>query len=228
MRKGLRLVAPAAIGIDLLLLIGRPLDAPDDPKKLAYYLTFALVGTLLETLVAVAGRRWTTSRRASRSPRVRSSWITRGAPLPGPVSPHHVGDGGAGLPGDRALTTAWDTTKRGLLGELAAHSKLCPLTVLEVRRLLYRLVVPPPEAVLHGSHYRCRLAQHLLLPTSATVVLDSAHTAAFWRITTTADAPTHQLVRPGPLGSPGPAELRVAPVAQMYGSHDEVSPPKGQ
>src|SRR5262249_56751300 len=37
----------------------RPLGAPDDPKKLAYYLNFAPVGTLLETLVAVAGRRWT-------------------------------------------------------------------------------------------------------------------------------------------------------------------------
>jgi hypothetical protein len=35
------------------------LDAPDDPKKLTYYLTFAPTGTLLETLVAVAGRRWT-------------------------------------------------------------------------------------------------------------------------------------------------------------------------
>ncbi len=58
MRKGWWLVAPAAIGFDLLL-IRRPFDAPDDPKKLAYYLTFALVGTLLETLAAVAGRRWT-------------------------------------------------------------------------------------------------------------------------------------------------------------------------
>ena len=37
----------------------RPLDAPDDLKRLAYSLTFAPVGTLLETLVAVAGRRWT-------------------------------------------------------------------------------------------------------------------------------------------------------------------------
>jgi len=40
-------------------LIRRPLDAPDDLKKLAYYLTFAPVGTLFETLLAVAGRRWT-------------------------------------------------------------------------------------------------------------------------------------------------------------------------
>jgi SRSO17 transposase len=48
----------AAVGFEQALLIRRPLDAPDDPKKLAYYLTFAPQGTLLETLVAVAGRRW--------------------------------------------------------------------------------------------------------------------------------------------------------------------------
>ncbi len=54
-----RLAAPSAAGFEQALLIRRPLDAPDDPKKLAYYLTFAPVGTLFETLVAVAGRRWT-------------------------------------------------------------------------------------------------------------------------------------------------------------------------
>jgi SRSO17 transposase len=53
------LVAPAVAGFEQALLIRRPLEAPDDPKKLAYYLTFAPVGTLLETLIAVAGRRWT-------------------------------------------------------------------------------------------------------------------------------------------------------------------------
>jgi SRSO17 transposase len=53
------LVAPAvAAGFEQALLIRRPLDAPDDPKKLTYYLTFAPVGTLMETLIAVAGRRW--------------------------------------------------------------------------------------------------------------------------------------------------------------------------
>jgi SRSO17 transposase len=54
-----RLVPPSAAGFEQALLIRRPLDAPDDPKKLACYLTFAPVGTLFETLVAVAGRRWT-------------------------------------------------------------------------------------------------------------------------------------------------------------------------
>jgi SRSO17 transposase len=54
-----RLAAPSAAGFEQALLIRRPLDAPHDPKKLAYYLTFAPVGTLFETLIAVAGRRWT-------------------------------------------------------------------------------------------------------------------------------------------------------------------------
>ncbi len=54
-----RLLPPPQPGFEQALLIRRPLDAPDDPKELAYYLTFAPTGTLLETLVAVAGRRWT-------------------------------------------------------------------------------------------------------------------------------------------------------------------------
>jgi SRSO17 transposase len=54
-----RLMPPQQPGFELALLIRRPLDAPDDPKQLAYYVTFAPVGTLVETLVAVAGRRWT-------------------------------------------------------------------------------------------------------------------------------------------------------------------------
>jgi SRSO17 transposase len=54
-----RLAAPVATGFAQALLIRRPLNAPNDPKKLAYYLTFAPVGTLFETLLAVAGRRWT-------------------------------------------------------------------------------------------------------------------------------------------------------------------------
>jgi SRSO17 transposase len=46
-------------GVEQALLIRRPLDAPDDPKELTSYLVFAPTGALLETLVAVAGRRWT-------------------------------------------------------------------------------------------------------------------------------------------------------------------------
>ncbi len=55
----IRLLPPQQPGFEQALLIRRPLDAPDDPKQLAYYLTFAPVGTLVETLLAVAGRRWT-------------------------------------------------------------------------------------------------------------------------------------------------------------------------
>ncbi len=51
------LAAPSVAGFEQALLIRRPLDAPDDLEQLAYYLTFAPVGTLFETLVA--GRRWT-------------------------------------------------------------------------------------------------------------------------------------------------------------------------
>jgi SRSO17 transposase len=62
-----RLVPPQQPGFEQALLIRRPLDAPSDPKELvkelAYYLTFAPAGTLLETLVAVAGRRWTIEER---------------------------------------------------------------------------------------------------------------------------------------------------------------------
>jgi SRSO17 transposase len=54
-----RLAAPSAASFEQALLIRRPLEAPNDPKKRAYYLTFAPVGTLFETLIAVAGRRWT-------------------------------------------------------------------------------------------------------------------------------------------------------------------------
>jgi SRSO17 transposase len=54
-----RLLPPVQPGFEQALLIRRPLDAPDDPKELAYYLTFAPRGTRLETLIAVAGRRWT-------------------------------------------------------------------------------------------------------------------------------------------------------------------------
>ncbi len=53
------LAARSVAGFEQALLIRRPLDAPDDLEQLAYYLTFAPVGTLMETLVAVAGRRWT-------------------------------------------------------------------------------------------------------------------------------------------------------------------------
>ncbi len=43
------------------------------------------------------------------------------------------------------------------MAELAERGELIPLTVPEVRRLVYRLVIrslAPPEAVLHWSRWR--------------------------------------------------------------------------
>lgn len=51
-----RLAEPSQPGWERWLLVRRKLK---DPKDLAYYLVFAPSGTLLETVVAVAGRRWT-------------------------------------------------------------------------------------------------------------------------------------------------------------------------
>jgi SRSO17 transposase len=50
------LAAPARPGWGRWLLVRRSCQ---DPTALAYYVAFAPLGTLLETLVAVAGRRWT-------------------------------------------------------------------------------------------------------------------------------------------------------------------------
>jgi hypothetical protein len=44
-----------------------------------------------------------------------------------------------------------------LVAQLAAHDDLIPLTLPEVRRLVYRLVVrvlAPPDMVLHWSRWR--------------------------------------------------------------------------
>src|SRR5258707_811087 len=54
-----RLAAPSAAGVEQALLIRRPLDAAHDSQKLDFYLTSAPVGQRVETLIAVAGRRWT-------------------------------------------------------------------------------------------------------------------------------------------------------------------------
>jgi hypothetical protein len=51
------------------------------------------------------------------------------------------------------------------VAQLGAHDGLIPLSLPEVRRLVYRLVVrvlAPPEAVLHWSHWRrCHQARAL-------------------------------------------------------------------
>jgi len=134
------------------------LDAPDDPKKLAYYLNFAPVGTLRETLVAVAGRRWTIEESVAAAKgevgldhyevRHYHGWyrhITLAM-----LALAYLAVVRSHLPGS--------ALKRGaLVAQLAAHDALIPLTIPEVRRLVYRLVVcvlAPPEAVLHWSHWR--------------------------------------------------------------------------
>jgi SRSO17 transposase len=48
-----------ADGLGCWLLARRPIDAPDDPDELAFYVCVAPEATALSTLVAVAGARWT-------------------------------------------------------------------------------------------------------------------------------------------------------------------------
>jgi SRSO17 transposase len=174
------LAAPSAVGFEQALLTRRPVGASDDPKQLAYYLTFAPVGTLFETLVMVAGRRWTVEESLAAAKgevgldhyevRHYHSWyrhITLAM-----LALAYLAVVRSRLPGAVLKGGA-------LLAELATHGELIPLTVPEVRRLVYRLVVrilAPPEAVLHWScwrrrhqahaiqaHYRRRLAQKVLL-----------------------------------------------------------------
>jgi len=111
-----RLAAPSAAGFEQALVIRRPLDAPHDPKKLAYSLTFAPVGTLFETLIAVAGRRWTIEESleaakgevglAHYEVRHYHGWYRHMTLAMLAVSPYDPGDAGAGLPRRRARARA--------------------------------------------------------------------------------------------------------------------------
>jgi hypothetical protein len=73
----------------------------------------------------------------------------RSAPLPQLVSAHHAGDAGTGVSGRRALPLVWAhrygsaRPQRGtaMAEFLLEHGELIPLTLPEVRRLVYRLVV---------------------------------------------------------------------------------------
>jgi hypothetical protein len=139
------LAAPSAAGFEQALVIRRPLDAPDDPKQLVYYLAFAPVGTLFETLVAVAGRRWTVEESLEAAK--------------GEVGLHHYEVrhyhgwyrhmtlamlAFAYLAVVRSRVPGGSAQRAALLAELAAHGELLellPLTEPEVRRLVYRLVV---------------------------------------------------------------------------------------
>ena len=134
-----------------LLLLRRGIEDADD---LAYYVIFAPRGTALEDLVRVAGERW----------RIESCFeATKG----------EVGLG-------HYEVRSWHGWKRHVTLALFAHALLAvvaaralrqqtafrkksravepvPLTVAEVRRLLWRLVLartPPTERVLGWSHWR--------------------------------------------------------------------------
>ena len=81
----------------------------------------------------------------------------RGAALGRLVSPHHTGDASTRLSSGGALAALG----AALVAQLASSDALIPLTIPEVRRLVYRLVVhtlAPPDMLLHGSRWR-RLRQ---------------------------------------------------------------------
>ncbi len=133
-----------------LLLVRRGVEDADD---LAYYVVFAPRGTALEDLVRVAGERW----------RIESCF--------------EAAKGEVGL--GHYEVRSWHGWKRHVTLALFAHALLAvvaaralrertgfrksravepvPLTVPEVRRLLWRLVLartPPTERVLGWSHWR--------------------------------------------------------------------------
>jgi FOG: Transposase len=135
------------------LLIRR---SPAKPDELAYYLTHAPEGTTLTQLVRVAGTRWTIE------------------------SLFEAAKSGVGL--DQYEVRSWTGWHRHITLAMLAHAylavlrkaavggedqhdlaaELLPMTVPEVRRLLWRLVwdqSPGPDAVLHWSAWRRRHQQ---------------------------------------------------------------------
>src|SRR5438270_1264567 len=134
-----------APGFQCGLLVRRSIA---DPTDLTFYLTHAPKDTSLAKLVQVAGPSKACSNRA----KVRSVWINTKSALGSagtatfrwqcslsPISP----------PSERTLSGGVD------LMNLAAE--LLPLTVPEVRRLLWALVsqrLPPPRTVLHWSAWQ--------------------------------------------------------------------------
>jgi hypothetical protein len=113
---------------------------------------------LMETLVAVAGRRWTIEESVGAAKgevgldqyevRHYHGWyrhITLAMLALAYLAVVRSRLPGSGLKGG------------ALVAQLAAYDGLIPLTIPEVRRLVYRLVVrilAPPEAVLHWSRWR--------------------------------------------------------------------------
>ena len=156
------------------------------PGELAYYVCFGPESTTLEELVRVAGTRWTIEecfKNALRRPRERWVWTsmksggpavalpadmetstwTNGCGGPGGVPAHHPGDAGPRLPGGGPAPGV-GTRRSGRKGGCPSLDeklipRLIPLTVPEVRRLLYRLIwrhQPTDESVLRWSRWRRR------------------------------------------------------------------------
>jgi SRSO17 transposase len=143
----------AAPGWRMGLLIRRSPAKPDD---LAYYLTHAPEGTTLAELVRVAGTRWTIE--------------TCFAAAKGEVGLDEY-EGRSWTGWHRHITLAMlahaylAVLRKAALGgadERDLAAELLPLTVPEVRRLLWRLVwnrLPKPDAVLRWSEWRRRHQQ---------------------------------------------------------------------
>ena len=144
----------AAPGFRGALLVRRSIAKP---TELAFYLTHAPEGTALAELVRVAGARWSIEGLFEQA-KGKSGWTTTRC-APGP----------AGTATPRWRCWRWPTSppsarRRAPGGAAPADlaADLLPLTVPEVRRLLWRLVwthPPGPEAALRWSAWRRRHQQ---------------------------------------------------------------------
>ena len=137
------------------------------PGELAYYVCFGPESTTLEELVRVAGTRWTIEECFEEAKgevgldqyevRKWDGWYRHITP----VSRHGAGSGDAGprLPGGGQAPGVGTRRSGRKWGCPSLDEKLIPLTVPEVRRLLYRLIwrhQPTDESVLRWSRWRRR------------------------------------------------------------------------
>ena len=129
------------------------------PEELAYYVCYGPAGTTLEELVRVAGTRWAIEECFRGGQGTGGAGPIRGAPVGRLVPAHHPGDAGPRLPcgGTAPSIVAGPFGRKG--GCPSLDEMLIPLTVPEVRRLLYRLIWrhhPTNESVLRWSQWRRR------------------------------------------------------------------------